>query len=84
MTEAKTPATSRDIVLASIAAVAPEAEDELDALDPDADLFEVLGLDSMDHLSVMTEIAKRTGIEIPERDYGRLRTLATLSARIES
>lgn len=75
---------STEVVLASIAAVAPEAEDELPDLDPSTDLFEELGLDSMDHLNVMTEIAKRTGVEIPEREYGQLRSVSALAARITS
>lgn len=83
MTE-RTKTASLDIVMAAVAAVAPEIEDELASLDPTADLFEFLGLDSMDHLNVMTEIAERTGIEIPEREYGRLRSLDTLAERIVS
>ncbi len=71
-----------EIVKAAIAAVAPEAEDELADLDTTTDLFEALGLDSMDHLSVMTEIAQRTGVEIPEREYGRLRSIEALADRI--
>lgn len=75
-------ATSLATVLAVIVSVAPETEDEVGMLDHAADIFEVLGLDSMDHLAVMTEIAERTGIEIPEREYGRLRSIASLAARI--
>jgi len=82
MTNPEPSQTSRDTVLAAITAVAPEAEEELAAVAPDADLFEALGLDSMDHLSVMTEIAQRTGVEIAEREYGRLRTIASLTDRI--
>lgn len=83
MTE-RTKTASLEIVMAAVASVAPEVEEELDSLDPAADLFEFLGLDSMDHLNVMTEIAERTGIEIPERDYGRLRSLDSLAERIVS
>lgn len=83
MTE-RTKTASIEIVMAAVAAVAPEVEDELASIDPTADLFEFLGLDSMDHLNVMTEIAERTGIEIPERDYGRLRSLGALADRIVS
>ena len=75
---------STDVVLAAIAAVAPEAEDELADLDRTIDLFEELGLDSMDHLNVMTEIANRTGIEIPEREYGQLRSIEALAARLQA
>lgn len=83
MTE-RTKTTSLEIVMAAMASVAPEVEDELASVDPTIDVFEYLGLDSMDHLNVMTEIAERTGIEIPERDYGRLRSLDSLAERIVS
>lgn len=83
MTE-RTKTASLEIVMAAVAAVAPEVEDELPSLDPTVDLFEYLGLDSMDHLNVMTEIAERTGIEIPEREYGQLRSLDSLAGRIVS
>ncbi len=78
----RTKSDSLEIVMAAVASVAPEAEEELPDLDHAADLFESLGLDSMDHLSVMTEIAERTGIEIPEREYGQLRSLDALAQRI--
>ncbi len=78
----RTKSDSLEIVMAAVASVAPEAEEELPDLDPAADLFETLGLDSMDHLNVMTEIAEHTGIEIPEREYGQLRSLDALAQRI--
>ena len=78
----RTKSDSLAIVMASVASVAPEAEEELQDLDHAVDLFEALSLDSMDHLGVMTEIAERTGIEIPEREYGRLRSLEALAQRI--
>jgi acyl carrier protein len=68
----------RDLVLGSIAEVAPELEDELGDLDPNVDLWEELELDSMDHLSVMTRLADSTGREIPERDYPQLLTLRSI------
>lgn len=80
----RTKSDSLEVVLAAIASVAPEAEEELSDLDRTADLFETLGLDSMDHLNVMTEIAERTGVEIPEREYGQLRSLDALADRISA
>ena len=78
--------TARDqyieIVVEAIIAVAPETEDEVRSIDRTADVFEVLALDSMDHLGVMTEIAARTKIEIPEREYGQLRSIVSLAERI--
>jgi len=70
------------MVLEIIVSVAPEIEDEITSLDGDADVFERFGLDSIDHLAVMTGIAERTGVEIPEREYGRLRSVSALAQRI--
>ena len=42
---------------------------------PGADLAEQLDIDSMDFLNVIVAIHEQTGIEIPERDYGKLSTL---------
>lgn len=67
------------IVKTAISAVAPDVEDELDAVDPGIDLWEHLELDSMDHLNVMVELEKRTGVDVPEREYGRLRSLEALA-----
>lgn len=67
-----------EIIRGAIAAVAPELEPELRTLDPDIDLWVELELDSMDHLAVMTRIAEQTGVEIPEREYPRMTTLAAL------
>lgn len=73
---------ARAVVRAAVAAVAPEVGPELEALDPAIDLWDELGLDSMDHLNVMTELAERTGIEIAERDYPRLRSVAAIAAHL--
>ena len=66
------------LVFRAIAQVAPEVEPELADLDRNVDLWQELGLDSMDHLSVMTFISESTGREIPERDYPLLTTLAQM------
>ncbi|MGF1595743.1 MAG: acyl carrier protein [Acidimicrobiales bacterium] len=73
---------ARTVVVGAITTVAPEVSAEIDALDPTVDLWDALGLDSMDHLNVMTELAERTGVEIPERDYGRLRSVAALAEHL--
>ena len=61
-------------VLAALGEVAPEAD--LAALAPDAELRDVLDLDSMDFLGVVQRLAETTGVEVPEADYARLATLA--------
>jgi acyl carrier protein len=48
---------------------------ELDALDPRDDLRDVLGLDSLDFLAVVTRVSERTGRRIEEDDYDQLADL---------
>ena len=66
------------MILSAIADVAPELAHELPDLDHDVDFWMELQLDSMDHLAVMTRLAQQTGVEIAERDYPHLTTVATL------
>lgn len=60
----------RATVLAILAEIAPEAD--LATLPDDADLREELDLDSMDVQSLVVGIYEATGIDVPERDYGKL------------
>jgi len=53
--------------------VAPEAD--LDRLDPDAELGSALDIDSMDFFRMMVALSEELGIEIPEEEYGKLRSL---------
>lgn len=68
-------ASLRAAVLASIVAVAPEADGA--SIPDDASLRDELDLDSMDFLNVVQGIHDRTGIDVPERDYPQLATLAS-------
>jgi acyl carrier protein len=68
-----TEAQLRDVVLEALGEIAPDAD--LAGVDPDADLVEELDIDSMDFLNVIVRINEVTGVEIPERDYGKLTTL---------
>jgi acyl carrier protein len=74
VTTSLTPDEARQVVLASIVAVAPEVEP--DDLDESAPLRGEVDLDSMDFLTVLQHIHDRTGVEIPESDYARLITLS--------
>jgi acyl carrier protein len=56
-----------------LSAIAPEAD--LGSVTGDDDLREALDLDSMDFLNFVIALHERTGIDIPEADYSRLRTL---------
>jgi acyl carrier protein len=61
-------------IKAALYAVAPDLEGEPLAADTRyRDQFE---FDSMDFLRFVMELHRRTGVEIPERDYPRLETLA--------
>ena len=73
-----TPEQARHAVLDAIAEVAPEADPG--SLDPDVELFAQVDLDSMDFLTVLEILHERTGVEIPESDYGALGTIARASA----
>jgi acyl carrier protein len=63
-------------VAAALAEVAPDVEPD----DLDADLHDVLGLDSMDTLNLAAALGRLTGIDIPERDFPELRTIRQLEA----
>lgn len=62
------PAALREVVITSLGEVAPELDPaSLDLAAPIADQLEI---DSMDYLDFMVALAERTGVEVPERDYG--------------
>ncbi|MGZ5036452.1 MAG: acyl carrier protein [Usitatibacter sp.] len=65
--------TVRKEVIAIIKSVAPEVEEgELRA---DRPLREQVDLDSMDWLKVIIGVHEKLHVDIPEADYGKLRTL---------
>lgn len=64
----------RATVVGVLAEIAPEAD--LATLPDDADLREQLDLDSMDVQRLVAGIYEATGIDVPERDYGRLASVA--------
>ncbi|MEX1369187.1 MAG: acyl carrier protein [Nannocystaceae bacterium] len=76
----QSPSTTQT-VLKIIGEVAPEAS--FDELDPSADLRDELDIDSMDFLSVLIGIKEVLGVEVPEQDYGEVRSLEQLVAYVE-
>ncbi|MGZ4674055.1 MAG: acyl carrier protein [Ilumatobacteraceae bacterium] len=62
--------------MSALAQIAPDVDPD----DLDADLHDDLGLDSMDLLNLAAAITDRSGVEIPERDYSKLRTIRQLEA----
>lgn len=67
--------------LAALGGIAPEVD--LVALRGDVALRDQLDLDSMDFLNFLVAVHQRTGVEIPEADYGKLATLDQLVAYLE-
>ena len=73
---------TKETVLNLLRNIAPEAD--FDALADDEDIRQTLGIDSYDFLNFMIGISESFGIEIPETDYGKLRTLADVMRYIET
>ena len=44
-------------------------------LDPDENVREALDIDSFDHLNFLVGLHERLGVDIPEKDYGKLNTV---------
>ena len=63
----------RALLVAELGNIAPEAA--FATLDAKADLREALDIDSLDFLNFVAALHKKTGINVPESDYGKLRTL---------
>lgn len=68
-----TEAEARDLIFEVLGGIAPEADPA--ALTGDAYLREALDLDSMDFMNFVVALHERTGIDIPEADYPRFRSL---------
>ena len=66
----------RQAIEDSLRGIAPEAD--LQHVPPDANLREVLDIDSFDFLNLLIGLHTRLGVEIPESDYGKLSTLSEL------
>lgn len=69
-------AETRDAVLAALTEVAPEVGGS--AIADDVALRDQVDLDSMDWLRFLVAVDRRLGVDIPERDYARLRTVADI------
>ena len=53
--------------------IAPDTEPE--TLGPDDDIRRTLDIDSFDFLQFIVALTGKTGIDIPEQDYGKIATL---------
>lgn len=63
----------KDAIFAGLRKIAPESEPS--SLRPDQNIREALDIDSFDFLRFLVTLHEKTGVEIPEADYGRLATL---------
>jgi acyl carrier protein len=68
-----TEAELRQIVLATLGDIAPEAD--LGSLPPDKPLRDELDIDSMDFLNFVIALHEKLGVDIPEADYPQLITV---------
>ncbi|MBI1395976.1 MAG: acyl carrier protein [Betaproteobacteria bacterium] len=68
-----TPDQLRQALVESILDVAPEAD--MGTVRPDRPLRAQLDIDSFDFLRVLEGLHARTGIDVPEADYGKMETL---------
>ncbi|HEX8966657.1 MAG TPA: acyl carrier protein [Chloroflexota bacterium] len=65
--------SARAVVLRALRQIAPEAD--LAALDANQDLREQLDIDSVDFLNFVVALHRELGVDIPEADYAKVRTL---------
>ncbi|ELR66904.1 phosphopantetheine-binding protein [Photobacterium marinum] len=72
----------RMIIMTAIQGIAPEIEEG--DIDPDEDLRDECDLDSMDFLNLLTAIKKACGVNIPEQDYPKVRTLSCMIKYLHS
>jgi len=70
-----TPEQARHAIEESLVQVAPDAD--LGSLGPDADLRDILELDSLDFLNFIEALSERVGRRIDEDDYPHLATMAS-------
>ncbi len=66
----------RNLILTALKQIAPD--NYVDELKPDDNLRQMLDLDSFDHLNFLIGISGQLGIDIPEKDYGKLDSLAKI------
>jgi acyl carrier protein len=79
-----TEAAIKSAIFDGLRKIAPESEPE--TLAPDINVRQALDIDSYDFLSFLIGLNDKLGVDVPESDYGKLRTLqemaSYLSARI--
>lgn len=72
----------REVILAGIHQIAPEAE--LESLKDDAEFRRELEIDSFDFLRLLVFVNERLKVEFPETDYGGLTSVAKLVSYVDN
>ena len=63
----------RQIIYTELAKVAPGAP--VNSLEDDDNIREILDIDSFDSLNFLIALNEKTGVDIKEKDYGKLNTV---------
>jgi acyl carrier protein len=66
----------REIILEELGKVAPGSDPH--DLEQDENVREGLDIDSFDHLNFLIGLHERLGVDIPEKDYGKLNTVGEI------
>ena len=66
-----------DLILRLLAELAPEIDPA--SIDLEVPLRDQVDLDSMDTLTLMEAVAGHTGVDVPERDYPLVASVAALA-----
>lgn len=77
-----TAAEIRETVLRLLGELAPEAD--MSELKTDVRIRDQLDLDSMDFLNFLIAVHEATGVDVPEADYPKLRTLSHIVAYLQA
>lgn len=72
----------RPLIFSLLKKIAPDTEPE--KLQPDDDIREQLMIDSFDFLRFIVELDKHFGIQTPEEDYGKIRSMKNLVTYIST
>lgn len=64
----------RTVIIDILADIAPD--EDVSSINDQDNLRDQIDLDSMDFLDIVMELRKRFNIEVPEKDYGNLATMA--------
>ena len=71
----------RQAIISILVDIAPD--EDVSAINDEDNLRDQIDLDSMDFLDIVMELRKRFNIEVPEKDYGQLATMASCATYLQ-